>query len=66
MDIDNNTFIQQISITFHDNQENKHCPTIFSNNDMNFGTFNIQLKETIINKNPMFIFFSNDTNQGWR
>ena len=60
MDIDNNTFIQQISITFHDNQENKHCPTIFSNNDMNFGTFNIQLKETIINKNPMFIFFSND------
>jgi hypothetical protein len=59
MNIDN-TFIQQMSITFHDNKENKYCPIIFSNNDTQFGTFNIQLKETLINKRPIFIFFSND------
>ena len=29
MNIDN-TFIQQMSITFHDNKENKYCPIIFS------------------------------------
>jgi tmRNA-binding protein len=44
---------------FHDNNVNKYCPTIFSQEKI-FGILNIHLKETEINKRPIFIFFTND------
>jgi hypothetical protein len=55
----NDMFIDNISIQNHNNQENKYCPIIFSDN-VNFGTLHIQLKETAINKTPIFVFFTND------
>jgi|688.fasta_scaffold77332_5 hypothetical protein len=54
------SFIDNISIQIHDNNQKKYCPKIFSNNDVNFGTLHIQLKESLINKTPIFIFFTND------
>jgi hypothetical protein len=55
----NETFIQKISILLHDNKENKY---ITKDDILNthFGTLNIQLKETKINKRPIFVFFTND------
>jgi len=54
------TFIENISINIHNKKQNKYCPNIFLDNELIFGTLHIQLRETLINKTPMFIFFTND------
>ena len=58
-----NTIIQNISILLHDKEENKYSDIITKdeiNRNSYFGTLNIQLKETEINKRPIFVFFTND------
>jgi hypothetical protein len=58
-----NTIIKNISILLHDKEENKYSDFFTKdeiNKDSYFGTLNIQLKETEINKRPIFVFFTND------
>jgi hypothetical protein len=58
-----NTIFKNISILLHDKEDNKYSDIITKdeiNKNNYFGTLNIQLKETEINKRPIFVFFTND------
>ena len=58
-----NTIVKNISILLHDKEDNKYSDIITKdeiNKNNYFGTLNIQLKETEINKRPIFVFFTND------